>query len=225
MMRSLFLGLVLLWLVAAGRVGFADTIYDNGPPDLSIAVLSDFKDGRQSADNFSLAPLASTITDVHWWGAYFFGNTPTAPDAFTIRVFADAGNVPAVSPLAERFVGDVGRTPTGQAIGSDLYEYSAIVDPIVLDPSTTYWLSIVNNTAADRDDLWYWAVHASIGDGAVRDDEGVAWTGSGQFINPDVAFSLTGPIVPEPSTFVLATCGTLALVGTWRKRMNALTLE
>lgn len=197
----------------------ADTIYDNGLPDLSIASLSDFEDGRQSADDFHLQPGASTITDVHWFGAYFNGNTPTEPDNFTIRVFADAGGVPAVNPLAERAVGDVGRTDTGQTVGSNVYAYDTTINAIVLDPNTTYWLSIVNDTTADRDDLWYWPVKSSIGNGAVRDSDGVAWTGSVPFPNPELAFSLTGPIVPEPSSMALAAVGLLGLaICSWRKR-------
>jgi hypothetical protein len=206
---------LIIW---PGRVS-GETIFDNGVPDLSIATLSDFEDGQQVADNFQLLPNASTITDVHWWGAYFNGNTPTEPDDFTIRVFVDAGGVPAVNPLAERAVGNVARTATGDTVGSDVYEYSTTLDPIALDPNTIYWLSIVNDTTADTDDLWYWPVKSSIGDGATRNAEGEAWTGPVPFPNPELAFSLTGPIVPEPSSLLLAACGFVGLCF-WRRRLR-----
>lgn len=212
--------LIAVTLLILPRVVSGETIFDNGSPDLSIAALSDFKDGRQVADDFQLLPGGSTITDVHWWGAYFFGNTPTAPDNFTIRVFVDSSGVPAVNPLAERAVGNVGRNDTGADIGSDVYEYSATIDPIVLDANATYWLSIVNNTSADVDDLWYWPVKSSIGNGATRDADGIGWTGSVPFPNPEMAFRLTGTIVPEPSTLVLAVSGVIGLIGlAGRQRM------
>src|SRR4051794_15024194 len=117
MMRiNLCLAQVTALLLLAGQVSGA-TIFDNGVPDLSIATLSDFEDGRQVADDFHLLPGASTVTGVHWWGAYFNGNTPTQPDDFTIRFFADASGVPAVNPLAEIAAGDVGRNSTRQSGG------------------------------------------------------------------------------------------------------------
>ena len=90
---------VALLGIAAGTPAMAGIIFNNGAPDLNNAGESDFDFPFQQADNFSLAPGAETIRDVHWWGIYAFINTPTAPDNFTIRIFADNGGVPAVNSL------------------------------------------------------------------------------------------------------------------------------
>jgi len=126
--------------------------------------------------------------------------------------------VPAVNPLAEIAAGDVGRTATGQKVGSDVYEYTAAFAPVVLNPITTYWLSIVNDTTADRDDLWYWPVKSSIGNGATRNADGAAWAGSDPFPEPELPFSFTGPLVPEPTSIALVAVAMGALAVAARRR-------
>ena len=111
----------------------------------------------------------------------------------------------------------MGRTDTGQAIGSEVYEYSTTVTPIALDPNTTYWLSIVNDTTADTNDSWYWALASSLGNGALRSTDGTAWSGPAPF-SPNgggtAAFFLTGD-VPEPATLSLTAA---ALIGCLHRR-------
>jgi hypothetical protein len=195
-------------LAASATPARADIIFDNGTPDLTNAFNSDFFNfGFQSADDFVLAPGASTITDLHWWGVYAFTNTPNAADNFTIRIFADAGGAPDINPFVSVNVGNVSRTFTGDnVVGFDVYEYDVDVAPIALAPGTTYWLSIVNDSANNPGgDGWFWATSDGLaGNGHQRFGDGVGWDIAGA----EFAFNLTGAAIPEPAS--LAVFGALA---------------
>ena len=204
---------VALLGIAAGTPAMAGIIFNNGAPDLSNGWASDFSFPSQQADDFSLAPGAETIRDVHWWGLYAFSNTPTAPDNFTIRIFADNGGVPAVNSLFNFNLGDVGRMDTGDNIFVfDVYKYSVDIPDTTLVPNTPYWLSIVNNTAADTDDIWFWATSSQTGNAAERVSDGQNWVSpSGGPPGHELAFNLT--TVPEPSAVLgLGLLGLGALV-------------
>jgi hypothetical protein len=186
----------------------AAVIFDNGAPDLVNAFFSDTMADHpfagnpfQVADDFSFAS-AHSLTDVHWFGAYAFENTPGL-DSFLIRIFPDDGGVPAADPIHEFAVGDGDRTDTGLivAIAFNLYSYSALLPQTPLDPGT-YWLSIVNDLA-DADDDWYWATsNDNAGNGRNRMADDDPWSP----LDAELAFALTGDAaIPEP--------GTLALVG------------
>jgi hypothetical protein len=96
--------------------------------DLELAASeSDFDVPLQAADDFatsvpfSLSPRCMVVLGYH--GPT---NTPTASDDFTIRFYEDADGSPAISPVFEFPVGDVGRTDTGvDAFDSDIYAYTA----------------------------------------------------------------------------------------------------
>ncbi len=195
----------------------ADLIFDQ---TINLAVsgrASDFDLPQQSADDFQLDLGSSTITDVHWWGAYFAGNTPTEPDDFTIRFFADAGG-PVIIPLAEFAVGDVGRVDTGVNVGGlDVFAYSVDISPLVLTANTTFWLSIVNDTAADLNDDWFWSFDFSGTSAAFRVLDDASWT-----VTPDrrMGFQLTNDVleVPEPATWTLFGAGLAGLGWMTRRR-------
>ena len=226
-LRSNGLAMVVAVAVAGGFAGTASAltnskvIYDNGGPDQDNAFASDFDFPEQAADEFVLLPGRSTVTDVHWWGAYGFAdNLPDGDDDFTIRIFGDAGGAPTDNPIHEFAVGAVDRVDSGLDIASaDIFEYWTFVPATQLTAGDTYWLSIVNNTPSDSDD-WFWANSSErTGDNSwFRVNDGDAWIASTAF-DKDLAFKLTGPI-PEPVTAALGVLGLAGLsVATRRRRL------
>jgi hypothetical protein len=162
----------------------------------------------------------STITDLHWWGVYAFGNSAPAADNFTIRLFSDAGGAPADVHFFNLNIGNSAtRTPTGtQVVGFDIYEYSAVVTPIVLAPGVTYWLSVVNNTAGHPDG-WYWAQSNPGGNSHQRQTDAGAWDNSGV----ELAFNLTDDVaLPEPGSLALMALGLVAGRRALKRRKSSL---
>jgi hypothetical protein len=194
------LALVLYATAAHGAV-----IYDNGgsPPNFG-GYQSDPDASFFIADDFQLQPGASTITDVHWSGFYFPNDTVPVADNFTIAFYADVAGLPAATAFNTVAVGNsVTRVNAGPSpSGPVLYEYSAVIPALALAPLTPFWISIVNNTATDADDNWYWGV-SNGGSVAYRTVATNPWTGT----DGTVDFALTNDgllSVPHPSTvFVL----------------------
>ena len=192
----------------------ASTIFDNGGPDLVTAWNSDLTTfGFESADNFDLLAGSSTITDIHWFGEYFDNIAGT--DAFTIRIYDDAGGEPDTLVYSNFIGSSATRTPTGTqgSGGFDVYAYSMLVAPIALSSGTPYWLSIVNDTTNG----WYWAtsVGFSSGDSVIREGPTGAWEPTP--LGNELAFSLTND-VPEPMTLMLVGTGVVAALARRRSR-------
>ena len=221
--------IAIVALAVVGSVGISyaakadPIIYDNGGPDPAAGSWgSDFDLGQQIADDFILGPHTS-ITDIHWWGIYRPNNNPTEPDNFTIRIFDDAGGTPVINPFFELNVGEAGRTDTGQDLSSpgspgaglgpfDVFEYWVEIDPLKL--AGAFWLSIVNDTAADGPEAWWsWVKSSVVGNDVFRNVDGTDWSvGTGG----EMAFHLTGR-VPEPASLAIFGFGLLGL-GLMRRR-------
>ena len=185
------------------------TIYDTGSFTADGgAIASDFSSfaqggSYQCADDFILSS-ASQLTGLNWWGIYAFDNIVQGPDAFTVRIFSDAGITPSSSPLFEFSLGDLGRVDTGvDSFGLEVYAYSGLLpSPVNLESGTTYWLSIVNNTEANATDNWFWQrVTRFSGQVAVRESDSDYW---GTLYPATLAFNLQGTVIPEPSTYALS---------------------
>ena len=106
-------------------------------------------------------------------------------------------------------VGEADRTATGSTVGIfDEYAYWAAIDPIELNPNTTYWISIVNDTSADTDDVWFWFFSDQQTGIRFQSRDVDTTTWSGTSFNNDLAFQLTNDIiVTEPSSMALFVLG------------------
>lgn len=213
--------LILAWSVPLDAE--AVTVYDNGGMTLLNAPLtSDFDPAhvmgaKQGADNFVLSSKA-TVDGLTFTGAYGFDNTAPAVDDFTVRIYHDAGGAPALNPFFEQSVGNITRSPTAlNYFGFDIFEYETSIAPTLLDANQTYWLSIVNNTVGEGDN-WGWASTADAGNSMDRLADGAAWgvASHGPWgaasSDGDLAFSLQGSFVPEPTTGALGLLGITGLV-------------
>lgn len=215
-LASLMIALVSVWSFNAT----ADVIYDNGTtPSNSFVSDTDFP--RFVADDFILASGANVITAVQWTGLYAFTNTPQ-PDNFTIQFFADVAGSPALTPFLSLAIGNPGRTDTGIDItGSDLFSYTANVAPIALAPNTVFWLSIFNDTSADSDDNWFWAMQDALGNSHDRGNAADPWVLQVPPVGNRQDFQLIGPrVVPEPSVLALLAIGVIGLLGGRRKQAS-----
>ena len=221
---TIAIGLAILSSVSAR----ADVIFDNGGPNLGGAFISDASESWEQADDFSLVPGSNILADVHWWGIYVFGNSPET-DTFTIRIFGNnegaLNDYPTANPLYE-FSGIAGgRTATGDVISValpgggaqdyDVYAYSADIAPLALAPNTTYWISIQNDTSNDGDDSWLWATSANSGGNEHHRQNGGSWDTDKL---EDLAFYLTGPVVPEPASMTLLGLGIAGLAFRMRRK-------
>ena len=207
---------VVLTMMTGGA--FAAVIYDNGVPDERYIWFSDTSySSFRNADSFILQSGLNTITDIHWWGAYYTENTPPQADNFTIKIYETAA-VAALpgSLLYTNHIGAVTRADSNLTglDGLDIYAYSFFLDPLSLTAGTTYWLEIMNATL-NESNIWGWST--------ASDTPGHAlWDGSSWLTRDDeLAFYLTNDAtpVPEPSTFLLLGAG-LAGLAVWRRKRS-----
>ena len=190
----------------------ADVIYDNGDPSGYIAPTSSYL--LTILDDFELETGASTVTDFHWYGAYY-GDVP-AEDDFTLYIFDENFNL-----VTEIDGSGTTRTATGETVdvpvfGGDYdeYYYELFVDPINLTAGSTYYLGIANaNNAA-----WAWEGTDNVFDGFAlwyQPDNEFEDVGLGDF-----SFQITGDgttgVVPEPASMTLLGLG-LVVVAARRK--------
>ena len=235
-MKRVLLAAALLCAILAAAPASADVIYDNGAPDGNDALLSTVAAGAPvfALDDFTLAEGSETITDVHWWGAYYDSEyDPTAEDqAFGVLIVPDDGGLPDLSgldffaiPVVIPTVSATGNTVAAVSVPGDfsdgprdVYEYSAFLDtPITLTPGVTYWLSIIDLSAiySGRDPLadptFAWSTSAVQGGNTQYSFGGFVAT------EDEMAFQLTNDgVVPEPASILLMGFGLAGVA--WRTR-------
>jgi hypothetical protein len=208
-------------LAGSAPVLQADQIIYNNNAVVNSGIFSDVASSQFVGDKFILAPSANVITGIQWTGTYGLPLFLPQVDNFSIQIFADVGNVPALTPFISLAIGDPGHNFIGKLPGDNdprfnLFAYSVNVAPIVLAPNTTFWLSIFDDTSADAQGNWAWAAQFMAGNSVSRPSQAGPWFLAG--FRQD--FELTGPAavpgpatVPEPSTLALFVLGILTLLG------------
>jgi hypothetical protein len=205
-----------LALILAASPLRADLLFSQPVVNGGVGLASDFAHFQQEADNFTLS-LPGSVQTVHWWGAY--ANNAVQADSFTLRFFSDVAGSPATVPSVSVSAMSLTRTLTTLVdnLGDPIYEYQAdLPSAAVLKGSTTYYLSVVNNTPPGG--VWDW-VGSGPGDHWARQDDASAWTASSNTTN--FAFELVGGPVPEPGTVILLGCGIVGLLAYCRGRRRA----
>ncbi len=136
--------------------------------DVGFALHSDQDvDGGVAIERAESVMLADdgVIEHVRFWGGYLsngigVGVTPSI-DRFELRVFADAGGLPAETPLFVIPLTQKTRTLSGatdttfNAVVE--FEYTAELEiGLLLQGGVTYWVSIVNDTTDSPGSVWGW---------------------------------------------------------------------
>lgn len=184
---------------------------------------------QQIADEF--VPLASgTLTQVTWQGSYYGTDNPNATESFTLRLFTDAGGMPAnahffeISALASKVA-------AGTLISKTLYDYAmTIPGGPTLNSGTTYWIAINTNEPCNN---YAWAGSTdgpATGSLVYRSGDLASWTASSEPLRDNHVFVLNTDTVvviapPKQVPVPLFAPGALALLGALLAGAAALRLR
>jgi hypothetical protein len=190
-------------------------------PAHNVNLTSDVDSGRFRADDFSLGG-ADTVRSVQWRGLYVLTDSPQAVDVFTINFYSDSSGPDSL--LQSFAVGNaVMRTDTGvdSSNGKDIYEYTAdLLTGIALTGSTTYWISIFNDTTTDTNDDWHWLALGNVSISAVSVDLTTDWIADDSAARYYFILDNSNVVVPLPAAAYLFSSGLLAMLG-WMRRKKA----
>ncbi len=222
-------------------------IYQQLPDTSTAAIAVNATAPRILADDFPLTQTTQ-VTDLHVFGAFLNDTLPAlgASDVtFSLSLHTDNGlspSLPVNPPLfqlttlpsavsAPAAITEAFFDPVAGFVGSDsmVYEYDFNISPLTLGPGT-YWLNVEAQpgpTAIGVNSIFGWATTAPAS--GLGDDAAWGSTPLGGFPTPwnssakgnvpfNLAFAVTGNLVPEPSTVCMAGMGLVALVAVAYRR-------
>ena len=181
-----------------GNTAQAAVLFNNGAPDLKVAIRSDFGLPVEAGDDFRFE-TNNAVTNITWSGLYSGSagaSTNSTNDQFSVRVFEFLKDRPATAPVVSFNNINVNRSANTQS--PFFFNYSfAPTQPFALKAGR-YLLSIVNNTTVDTNLDWFWAQSQPNGNDFGRVKPGDAWFDDTN--KAELAFVLKGAIVPSTPT-------------------------
>lgn len=219
--KSLAALIVGMCLFAAAPIAGADVIFGTLNPSLEGWGWESTTAGQQEADDFTLVPGLSTITDFHWWGFVdiaFQGDGVLPNNDFVVRIFEDDGlGGPGSSPLYEWSLTGVSAVDSGTVsfAGTPVYEYAVDVPAVTLNANTAYYFSVLWDGLDPDGDFWVWSALDTVGPSWYRFADGEDWVRG----DTDHVFALTNDgVIPEPATLSLLGLGLAGAVIARRRR-------
>ena len=192
-------GLLSLRIVAHG-----DVLYSQAPIRSELFGLrSHSENEQQAADVFQLSAPA-VLEKVTWHGFLFPTPTGFTDRSFQVRLLE--GDLRAINPNPIYNHRAVPTSALAYTVPNrpenPVYSFEMIVPPVMLEANRYYWLSIVIDGQTDPYFAWLESRPATVNAWAAVPRGGTEWViGEGSFT--DLAFSLEGTTVPEPSSIML----------------------
>ena len=131
----------------SSRVIFWDNYGDDGTgTGLSSQLDVEYPFNSQCADDFQFN-VAVEISQVHWWGQFYNGDTYPNPVEFNIIFYEDAGGAPSGAgmddPTSTALAVYNFPAVTGISYGPNKYEYDVSFEPgFVANADVKYWVAI-----------------------------------------------------------------------------------
>ena len=184
--------------LSTGSTAQAAVLFNNGAPDLQLAIRSDFGFPVEAGDDFTFA-ANNAVTNIAWSGLYSskeISSTVPGVDQFSVRIFEFLSDRPAISPIASFNNISVNRSVNTQS--PFFFNYSfAPTQPLALKAGR-YLLSVVNNTTADTNLDWFWGRSQLNGNNFGRFQPGDAWFDDTN--KAELAFAIEGVVIPATPT-------------------------
>ena len=206
------LSLALVGAVASAPA-FAGTLYSNGPVNGTFDAVT-INGGQEISDSFTLTST-STITGADFGAWLFTGDTLSSVD-WSIGTTPFGGSVSTASTTGVFDFNNGG--------GFDIYTESFSTGSLTLGPGT-YYLTLQNAVASNGDSA-FWDINngPSVAyfqnEGASGNLNGVFEPGSNSEAF-DIDGTSGGPVIPEPSSFLLLGSGLVSFAGMMRRKLKA----